>query len=146
VLAAAGALTLPRPARIPVAALLLGCSLLASAPLLDREPRERADDVVLRLAEVHAPGEPVVAADQRSAIGLDHYVRTLAPQLRPDVVLPPDDAPADAGRVWVVRRLLGGVPEPTDDDAILQAAGLRMVRQEDFPAGKTDLVLQLWQR
>jgi uncharacterized membrane protein len=146
VLAAAGAMTIPRPARVPVAALLLGCSLLASAPLFDREPRERADDVVLRLAEVHGAGEPIVAADQRSAIGLDHYVRTLAPQLRPDVVLPPDDAPADADRVWVVRRLLGGVPEPTDDDAILEAAGLQMVRQEDFPAGKTDLVLQLWER
>ncbi len=146
VLAAAGALTVPRPARVPVAALLLGCTLLASAPLLDREPRERADDVVLRLAEVHGAGEPIVAADQRSAIGLDHYVRTLAPGLRADVVLPPDDAPADADRVWVVRRLLGGVPEPTDDDAILEAAGLRLVRQEDFPASKTDLVLQLWAR
>ena len=145
-LAAAGALTLPRPARAPVAVLLLGCTLLASAPLLDREPRERADELVLRLAEVHAAHEPIVAADQRSAIGLDHYVRTLAPQLRPDVVLPPDDAPADADRVWVVRRLLGGVPEPTDDDAILEAAGLRRVAQEDFPAGKTDLVLQLWAR
>jgi 4-amino-4-deoxy-L-arabinose transferase-like glycosyltransferase len=146
VLAAAGAMTVTRPARVPVAALLLGCTLLASAPLLDREPRERADDVVLRLAELHGDGEPIVAADQRSAIGLDHYVRTLAPQLRPAVVLPPNDAPADADRVWVIRRLLGGVPEPTDDDAILEAAGLRMVRQEDFPASKTDLVLQLWER
>jgi hypothetical protein len=146
VLAAAGAMTVPRPARVPVAALLLGCTLLTSAPLLDREPRERAEDVVLRLAEVHGADEPIVAADQRSAIGLDHYVRSLAPQLRPDVVLPPDDAPADADRVWVVRRLLGGVPEPTDDDAILAAAGLRMVRQEEFPASKTHLVLQLWAR
>jgi mannosyltransferase len=146
VLAAAGAMTVPRPARVPVAALLLGCTLLASAPLLDREPRERAEDVVLRLAEVHRADEPIVAADQRSAIGLDHYVRVVAPQLRPDVVLPPDDAPADADRVWVVRRLLGGVPEPTDDDAILEAAGLRMVRQEEFPASKTHLVLQLWER
>ena len=145
VLAAAGALTVPRPARVPVATVLLGCTLLASAPLLEREPRERADDVVLHLAEVHGDGEPIVAADQRSAIGLDHYVRTLAPRLRPDVVLPPDDAPADADRVWVVRRLLGGVPEPTDDDAILEAAGLRLVRQEEFPASKTHLVLQLWE-
>ena len=146
VLAAAGAMTLPRAARVPVAALLLGCTLLASQPLRDREPRERADDVVRYLTEVHRPDEPIVAADQRSAIGLDHYVRTLAPQLRPDVVLPPDDAPADADRVWVVRRLLGGEPEPTDDDAILEAAGLRMVRQEEFPASKTHLVLQLWER
>jgi mannosyltransferase len=146
ILAAAGAMTVPRVARIPVAALLLGCSVLACVPLLDRGPRERGDDVVLRLAEVHRADEPIVAADQRSAIGLDHYVRALAPELRPDVVLPPDDAPADADRVWVVRRLLGGVPEPTDDDAILREAGLRLVRQEEFPASKTHLVLQLWER
>jgi mannosyltransferase len=146
VLAAAGAMTLPRVARLPVAVLLLGCTLLASAPVLDRGPRERGDDVVLRLAEVHRPGEPIVAADQRSAIGVDHYVRTLAPQLRADVVLPPEDASADADRVWVVRRLLGGEPEPTDDDAILREAGLRMVHQDEFPASKTHLVLQLWER
>ncbi len=146
VLAAAGAMALPRSARVPVAALLLGCSVLATAPLLDRDPRERGDDVVRHLAEVHAADEPIVAADQRSAIALDHYTRTLAPELRPDVVLPPDDAPADADRVWVVRRLLGGVPEPTDDDEILRDAGLRMVRQEEFPASKTHLVLQLWER
>jgi mannosyltransferase len=146
ILAAAGAMTVPRVARIPVAALLLGCSVLACVPLLDRGPRERGDDVVLRLAEVHRADEPIVAADQRSAIGLDHYVRALAPELRPDVVLPPDDAPADADRVWVVRRLLGGEPEPTDDDAILREAGLRLVQQEEFPASKTHLVLQLWER
>jgi mannosyltransferase len=146
ILAAAGAMTVPRVARIPVAALLLGCSVLACVPLLDRGPRERGDDVVLRLAEVHRADEPIVAADQRSAIGLDHYVRALAPELRPDVVLPPDDAPADADRVWVVRRLLGGEPEPTDDDAILREAGLRLVQQEEFPASKTHFVLQLWER
>jgi mannosyltransferase len=146
VLSAAGAMALPRPARIPVAALLLGCSLLATAPLLDRDPRERGDDLVLHLAEVHAVDEPIVAADQRSAIALDHYVRMLAPELRPDVVLPPDDAPADAERVWVVRRLLGGEAEPTDDDEILRDAGLRMVDQEEFPASKTHLVLQRWER
>ena len=76
------------------------------------------------LAEVQRAGEPVVAADQRSAIGLDHYVRTLAPRLRADLILPPDDAPADADRVWLVRRLIDGVPEPTDDDGILLDAGL----------------------
>ncbi|MGY1718674.1 hypothetical protein ACI8AG_06485 [Blastococcus sp. SYSU DS0552] len=146
VLAAAGAMALPRPARVPVAALLLGCSLLASAPLADRGPRERADEVVALLAELHEPSEPIVAADQRSATGLDHYVRTLAPQLRPDVVLPPDDAPSGEDRVWLVRRLLGGLPEPTDDDAVLQEAGMRMSRQYDFPAEKTDLVVQLWVR
>ncbi|MGY1916636.1 hypothetical protein [Blastococcus sp. SYSU DS0973] len=146
VLAAAGAMSLPRPARVPVAAVLLGCSLLASAPLADRGPRERADEVVALLAELHEPGEPIVAADQRSATGLDHYVRTLAAQLRPDVVLPPDDAPAGEDRVWLVRRLIDGRPEPTDDDAVLQEAGMRMSRQYDFPAGKTDLVVQLWVR
>jgi mannosyltransferase len=146
VLAAAGALALPRPTRVPAAALLLGVTLLASAPLADRGPRERADDVVRALADRHAAGEPIVAADQRSATGLDHYVRTLAPQLRPDVVLPPDDAPAGADRVWLVRRVIGGEPTPTDDDGILRDAGLAMSRQFDFPASKTHLVIQLWER
>jgi mannosyltransferase len=146
VLAAAGALTVPRAARVPVAALLLGCSLLAAQPLVDRAPRERSDDVVRLLAEVHRRGEPIVAADQRSATGLDHYVRTLAPELRPDVVLPPDDAPVEAESVWLVRRLGDGVPEPTDDDAILAAGGFRQVAEHEFPGTKTDLVLQRWER
>jgi mannosyltransferase len=146
VLAAAGALTVPRAARAPVAGLLVACSLLASAPLADREPRERSDDVVRFVAERHRPGEPVVAADQRSALGLDHYVRTLAAGLRPDVVLPPDDAPPDADRVWLVRRLIDGEVVPTDDDAVLEDAGLRLTDERRFPAGKTDLVLQVWER
>jgi mannosyltransferase len=146
VLAAAGALTVPRAARAPLGALLLACSLLASAPLFDREPRERSDDLVRLLAEEHRPGEPIVAADQRSATGLDHYVRTLAPGLRPDVVLPPDDAPVTAERVWLIRRLMDGVPEPTDDDEILEAGGFRQVDERNFPGSKTDLVLQRWER
>lgn len=145
VLAAVGALAAPRGARAPLAGLLLGCALLASAPLADREPRERADDLVRTLAEAQTPGEPVVAADQRSAIGLDHYVRTLAPRLRDDLVLPPDDAPADADRVWLVRRLIDGVPEPTDDDEILRQAGLRLVEEQSFRGTQTRLVLQRWE-
>jgi hypothetical protein len=146
VLAAAGALAAPRGARAPLAALLLVVSLLTSEPLAHREPRERADEVVHLLADVQRPGEPIVAADQRSATGLDHYVRLLEPGLRPDLVLPPDDAPPGADRVWLVRRLFDGVPEPTDDDGILRDGGLHLTRQYDFPATKTDLVVQLWER
>jgi mannosyltransferase len=146
VLAAAGAMALPRAARVPAAAVLVGCSLLACLPLTDRGPRERADDAVRLLAEQHRSGEPVVAADQRSALGLDHYVRTLAPQLRRDVVLPPDDAPADGDRVWLVRRVIDGDPVPTDDDGILLDAGLRIAREHEFVGSKTRLVVQLWTR
>jgi mannosyltransferase len=146
ILAAAGAMTVPRAVRAPVAALLVGCSLLAAQPLFDRGPRERSDDLVRLLAEVHVGGEPIVAADQRSATGLDHYVRTLAPELRPDVVLPPDDAPVDAERVWLVRRLIDGMPEPTDDDEILAASGFRQVTEDEFRGSKTVLVLQRWER
>jgi mannosyltransferase len=146
VLAAAGAAALPRRWAVSAGALLLACSLLACLPVLERGPRERGDDVVARLAEVHRAGEPVVAADQRSALALDHYVRLLEPGLRPDVVLPPDDAPPGAGRVWLVRRLIDGAPEPTDDDGLLRQAGLRPARQYDFPATKTQLILQLWTR
>lgn len=145
VLAAVGALAVPRVGRAPLAAVLLVCALLASTPLLDREPRERADDLVRALAAAQVAGEPVVAADQRSAIGLDHYVRVLAPRLRADLVLPPDDAPADADRVWLVRRLIDGVPEPTDDDEILRAAGLRLGDEQDFRGTQTRLVLQRWE-
>jgi mannosyltransferase len=146
VLAAAGAFALPRPARMPVAVLLVGLSLLAASPLFDRVPRERGDEVVARLVELQEPGEPVVAADQRSAMALDHYIRDLAPELRADLVLPPDDAPPDADRVWLVRRLFYGEPEPTDDDDILRGAGLHLVDDEYFWAGKTDLIIQLWER
>jgi mannosyltransferase len=146
ILAAAGALALPRAARIPAAALLLSGTLLATVPLADRNPRERSDEVVRALAELQRPGEPVVAADRRSATGLDHYVRVLAPRLRPDVVLPPDDAPTEAERVWLVRRVFDGVPAPSDDDPILAAAGLRLTEEHDFPGSRTHLVIQLWER
>ena len=146
VLTAAGALALPRPARLPGAALLLACALLACAPMAQRGPRERSDELVARLAQLHRAGEPIVAADQRSAMGLDHFVRTEAPQLRADVVLPPDDAPADADRVWLVRRLIDRVPEPTDDDEIMREAGLHRTDTYNFSASKTHLVLQLWER
>jgi mannosyltransferase len=145
VLTAAGALAVPRGGRAPLVAVLLACALLSSTPLLEREPRERADDLVRALAEVQVAGEPVVAADQRSAIGLDHYVRTLAPRLRADLILPPDDAPADAERVWLVRRLVDGVPEPTDDDGLLLDAGLRLVDEQAFRGTQTRLVLQRWE-
>jgi hypothetical protein len=145
VLAAAGALAAPRGARAPLAGLLIACALLTSVPLADRAPRERADDLVRALADAQVAGEPVVAADQRAAIGLDHYVRTLAPRLRADVVLPPDDAPSDADRVWLVRRLIDGVPVPTDDDDILRDAGLRLVEEQAFRGTQTRLVLQRWE-
>jgi mannosyltransferase len=146
VLAAAGAWALPRRARVPAAALLVVLTLVATAPLLDREPRERGAEMVTLIAELQVPGEPVVAANQRSALALDHYTRVLEPRLRADLVLPPDDAPADADRVWLVRRLIFGVAEGTDDDALLRAAGLRPERQWALPASKTDLVLELWTR
>jgi mannosyltransferase len=146
VLSAAGAMAVPRPARGPVAALLVACSLLAGVPLLDRGPRERSDELVAFLATQQRPGEPVVAADQRAATGLDHYVRRSAPRLRPDVVLPPDDAPTTADRVWLVRRVIDGEPVSTDDGTLLADAGLTVTVEHDFPGSKTDLVLQLWER
>jgi mannosyltransferase len=146
VLAAAGALAVPRGARTAVAGLLVAFSLLAAAPLADRGPREQSDRLVTALARLQRPGEPVVAADQRSATGLDHYVRTLEPRLRPDVVLPPDDAPPGAARVWLIRRVLPDGYESSDDVEILTAGGLSMAREWSFPGSKTDLVLQLWTR
>jgi mannosyltransferase len=48
--------------------------------------------------------------------------------------------------VWLVRRLIDGTPEPTDDDEILAAGGFRQVAEQNFPGTKTDLVLQRWER
>ncbi|RBY90530.1 hypothetical protein DQ240_00080 [Blastococcus sp. TF02A-26] len=146
VLAAAGALALPRGARAAVGALLVGFSLLASAPMADREPREQADRLAEVLADLHRPGEPVVGADLRSAMGLDHYVRTEVPELRADLFLPPDDAPPDADRVWLVRRQIPGGYSGTDDVDLLTDAGLAVTREWSFRGSKTDLVLQLWTR
>jgi mannosyltransferase len=146
VLAAAGAMAAPRGARAAVGAVLVAFSLLAAAPLADREPRERSAELVDALAAMHRPGEPVVGADLRSSMGLDHYVRTRQPDLRADLLLPPDDAPADADRVWLVRRQLGRDFSSTDDVDLLVAAGLTVRREWSFPGTKTDLVLQLWTR
>ena len=147
VLAAAGALAVPRAGRAPLAALLLAARCSPPQPLARARARGSAPtSSCARWPSVQVAGEPVVAADQRSAIGLDHYVRTLAPRLRADLVLPPDDAPADADRVWLVRRLIDGVPEPTDDDEILRdgrpAHGRRRRR---LPRDETRLVLQRWE-
>ena len=146
VLAAAGAWALPRLLRLPAAALLLALTVTASQPMLDRGPRERGDDLVALLAAEHSPGEPVVAADTRSALAADHYTRLLAPRLRTDLVLPPGDAPPGADRVWLVRRELRGSLVASDDERLLLAAGLAQVRSWEFPGSKTDLVLQLWTR
>jgi mannosyltransferase len=146
VLAAAGAWALPRLLRLPAAALLVALTLTASVPMLDRGPRERGDDLVATLAGLHSPGEPVVAADTRSALSVDHHTRTLAPRLRADLVLPPDDAPSGADRVWLVRREHRGNLWGTDDDDLLLAAGLVPVGSWEFPGSKTALVVQLWAR
>ena len=146
VLAAAGAWALPRLLRLPATALLLALTVTASLPVLDRGPRERGDDLVALLGAEHSPGEPVVAADTRSALALDHYTRELAPRLRADLVLPPDDAPSGADRVWLVRREYRGELWGTDDDDVLLAAGLTEARSWEFPGRKTTLVLQLWTR
>ena len=119
VLAAAGALAAPaapRGRRWPRCS--SACSLLAAAPLADREPagarRTRSSRL---LAEVQRARR----ADRRRRPALGDRPgplrpRASAPELRADLVLPPDDAPADADRVWLVRRLFYGEPEPTDDD------------------------------
>jgi hypothetical protein len=146
VLAAAGAWALPRLVRLPAAVLLLALTAATSQPMLDRGPREQGDDLVVWLAEVQSPGEPVVAGDTRAALAVDHFTRTLAPRLRADVVLPPEDGPSDADRVWLVRREYRGGLWGTDDDDLLAAAGLAPARSWRFPGSKTDLVVQLWTR
>ena len=148
VLAAAGALAsrLPRPVALGAAGLLVAATALAGYPTLDRPPREKADEVVAALAQWQEPGEPVVAVDHRSAIGLEHYVRQRHPGLADDVYLPPEDAPTGADRVWLVRNVHRGVVYPTDDDEMLTAEGLRLVEETFFSGSTTTLVVQRWER
>ncbi len=147
VLAGVGAAASSRRAVVVgVSALLVGCSLVATIPLFDRPARERGDEVVDLLAADHQAGEPIVAGDRRSAIALDHYIRLLAPDLRRDLSLPPDDAPAAPDRVWLVRREIDGELTKTDDEALLRAAGLEVSDQTSFPASSTTLVVQRWDR
>jgi mannosyltransferase len=146
VLAGAGAAAWRRRVAVPLVAALAGASLLATLPLLDRPPRERADDVVALLEERQRPGEPIVATDMRAALGLEHYVRAAAPRLAADVLVPPDDPPPGEDVVWLVRTEHRGRLYGRDDDAILLADGLRTVDQVRVPARTTTLVVQRWQR
>lgn len=147
VLAALGAAGLPRW-RTAVCLALVGVSGLAAAAGVDRGPRERAPEVVALLAAQQRPGEPVVAADARAALGLDVYVTRDAPRLRTDVVLPPADVPLDpaARRVWLVRWSLEGPVDPVDDDAILAAGGWRLTAVTELPAITGVNVVQRWER
>ncbi len=128
-----------------LAVLLVAGTVLADASVLTRDRWERADQVVAFLLTEQQAGEPVVAVEGRSAAGLQHYAG--GTRLAPDVRLPPDDPPAGATRVWLVRQLReDGTIRASDDDALLMAAGLQVVRTELFRAVKTDLVVQLWAR
>ena len=78
-----------------------GCALLSSAPLLEREPAGAGRRPRRTLAAVQVAGEPVVAADQRSAIGLDHYVRPgAAAARRPGPARRTTRRPTPTGSGW----------------------------------------------
>jgi mannosyltransferase len=127
-----------------LAALLVG-AVVADARALSRPRWERADRVAAYLLAEQSAGEPVVAADERSAVGMAFYAG--GTRLGADLRLPPDDPPAGATRVWLVRELApDGSTVPTDDEDLLRAAGLRVERTVTFRAVKTDLVVQLWTR
>lgn len=145
-LAALGVTALPRRAGLGLAGALLVASALATASLADDGPKERGDDAVTLIAELQRPGEPVVAADARAALALDHFVPHLAPRLAADLVLPPQDPPADpAGAVWLVRFGRSGFV-PSDDDAVLLAAGLQVVDQVVLTGVSGDLRVERWAR
>ena len=134
--------TARRRGGLPVAA-LVGLSLLAAAPLVDRGPREDARGAVEALAELHVAGEPVVAVDRRAALALEQYARG---PVRSALLVPPSDPP-DADVVWLLRQGRGaqGV-RPSDDDAVLDGDGLRLEREWGFNGTSSRLVLQRWSR
>lgn len=138
VLAAVGA-----SRRTWVVVVLVVAGLVADAGVLTRARWERADLVAAFLLAEQRPGEPVVAVEGRSAVGLAHYAAST--RLGADLRLPPEDPPAGATRVWLVRQLReDGSLRPSDDDQLLTSTGLRVLRTELFRAVKTDLVVQLW--
>jgi len=142
-LAAIGLARLPRALGAAATAGLVVLQLTAVAGVAERGPREDARGAVAELREQQRPGEPVVAVDRRAALALEQY----AGRLRPDVVVPPDDPPADApGVVWLLRQSVGERVRPSDDDAVLAAQGLRLERSLLFEGTSSDLVLQRWSR
>jgi hypothetical protein len=132
-----------RAVAVPATAVLVAASLLACLPLLDRGPREDGRGAVAALAQVHAPGEVVVAVDRRSALALEHYGPA---SLRRDLRVPPDDPPPGADVVWLLRQSTGERLRPSDDDDLLEAGGLAVVEQRVFGGTSSDLVLQRWER
>ena len=146
VLAAVGAAGERRRVAVPLSVLLVGGALWATVPGLAREPKESADLVVRLLADRQRPGEPVVAVDVRSALGLQHYVPVLAPRLRADLRLPPADPPLTAGVVWLVRETFMGAVAPSEDEQLLRAGGLRLTGQSALPGSQTDLLVQRYAR
>jgi mannosyltransferase len=146
VLAGLGVGRLPLLPRLAAAAALLGLSLSAVADGYDRGPREDARGAVALVADRQVAGEPVVAVDRRAALALDHYAPREHPRLLADLVLPPDDPHPGAEVVWLVRQSDRGRPRASDDDAVLAAAGLRVVDSWVLPGTSSDLVVQRWAR
>jgi len=146
VLAGLGVGRLPLLPRLAAAAALVGLSLSAVAAGYDTGPREDARGAVELVADRQVAGEPVVAVDRRAALALDHYAQREHRRLLPDLVLPPDDPPPGAEVVWLVRQSDRGRPRPSDDDAVLSAAGLRVVDSWVLPGTSSDLVVQRWAR
>jgi mannosyltransferase len=148
VLAGVGAMSWRRPlggvaaGGVAVGAVAL-VSLLAAAPLLDREPREDARGAVRALEARHSPGEPVVAVDRRAALALEHYA---GPAVRAELRVPPDDPPLGPRVIWLLRQASGAGVRPSDDDALLRGAGLRVVEERTFRGSSSHLVLQRWAR
>jgi mannosyltransferase len=145
VLAGVGA-TRWSPARrlhaVGAVAALVGVSLAAALPLLTRPPREDARGAVQALAELHRPGQPVVAVDRRAALALEHYADA---ELRADLRVPPEDPPP-ARTVWLLRQAGPDGLRPSDDDVLLAARGLQVVGHWVFEGSSSLLVLQRWSR
>jgi mannosyltransferase len=140
VLAAVGLSRLPRLALAGAAGLLVALQLVAVGGVLERGPREDARGAVAGLRERQRPGEAVVAVDRRAALALEQY----AGRLRPDVVVPPADPPADEDVVWLLRQSTDEGVRPSDDDAVLRGQGLRLEGSWTYDGTSSDLVLQRW--
>lgn len=128
---------------LPLTGALAALSVVASLPLYAEGPREDTRGAVEALEAVYVPGQPVVAADRRAALALDHYA---GPDVRASLRLPPQDPPPGADVVWVLRQASGERVFASDDDELLARDGLRLTSSRVFRGTSSDLVLQRWER
>ncbi len=137
-----------RWARWVCGAALLAMSVAAVLPRLDQPTREPVAAAVTALAQEHVSGQPVIAADGRTALDLETSL-PLAPQLESDLVLPPTEFTdqTTSTTVWLVRIVLHPTSVPVlPAQQRLVDAGWTLQDSTQLPGSNADLRVERWTR